>query len=113
MHLSRRKFVTLAATGVATVPLIARTTRSAVTALQVVDRIKENIGVDWKAETVDTLKAGDPATAVTGIVTTSLASLEVLNRAVKSGANLIITSEPTFYSKADTPTTPYRRWPAR
>ena len=109
MHLSRRKFVTLAATGVATVPLIARTTRSAVTALQVVDRIKENIGVDWKAETVDTLKAGDPATAVTGIVTTSLASLEVLNRAVKSGANLIITSEPTFYSKADTPTPPVRR----
>jgi hypothetical protein len=88
---------------------MARTTGGTVTAQQVVDRIKENIGVDWKADTVDTFKAGDPSTAVTRIVTTSLASLEVLNRAVKSGANLIITSEPTFYSKADTPTPPVRR----
>jgi putative NIF3 family GTP cyclohydrolase 1 type 2 len=109
MYLSRRKFVALAATGVATVPLMARTTRGAMTAQQVVDRIKENIGVNWKADTVDTFKAGDPAAPVTRIVTTSLASLEVLNRAVKSGANLIITSEPTFYAKADTPTPPVRR----
>ncbi len=108
MYLSRRKFVALAATGVATAPLMARTTGGSVTAQQVVDRIKENIGVDWKTDTVDTFKAGDPSTAVTRIVTTSLASLEVLNRAVKSGANLIITSEPTFYSKADTPTPPIR-----
>jgi len=108
-HLSRRKFLALAATGVATTPLIARSTRGAVTAQQVVDRIKENIGVEWKADTVDTFKAGDPSTTVTGIVTTSLASLDVLGRAVKSGANLVITSEPTFYSKADTPTPPVRR----
>ena len=105
MYLSRRKFVALAAAA----PLMARSIGGAVTAQQVVDRIKENIGVDWKADTVDTFKAGDPSTAVTRIVTTSLASLDVLNRAVKSGANLIITSEPTFYSKADTPTPPVRR----
>jgi putative NIF3 family GTP cyclohydrolase 1 type 2 len=109
MYLSRRKFVALAATGVATAPLMARTTGGTVTAQQVVDRIKENIGVGWKADTVDTFKAGDPSTAVTRIVTTSLASLDVLNRAVKSGANLIITSEPTFYSRTDTPTPPVRR----
>jgi putative NIF3 family GTP cyclohydrolase 1 type 2 len=109
MYLSRRKFVALAGTGLATAPLMARSIGGVVTAQQVVDRIKENIGVDWKADTVDTFKAGDPATAVTGIVTTSLASLDVLNRAVKSGANLIIASEPTFYSKVDTPTTPVRR----
>jgi putative NIF3 family GTP cyclohydrolase 1 type 2 len=109
MYLSRRKFVALAATGVATAPLMARTTGGTVTAQQVVDRIKENIGVGWKADTVDTFKAGDPSTAVTRIVTTSLASVDVLNRAVKSGANLIITSEPTFYSRTDTPTPPVRR----
>jgi putative NIF3 family GTP cyclohydrolase 1 type 2 len=109
MYLSRRKFVTLTATGVATAPLMARSIGRVVTAQQVVDRIKENIGVEWKADTVDTFKAGDPSTAVTRIVTTSLASLDVLHHAVKSGANLIITSEPSFYSKSDTPTPPVRR----
>ena len=107
-YLSRRKFLALAATGVAATPLMARSISGAVTAQEVVDRIKENIGVDWKADTVDTFKAGDPSTTVTRIATTSLASLDVLNRAVKSGANLVITSEPTFYSKADTPTPPVR-----
>ena len=109
MYLSRRKFVALAATGVATAPLMARSTGGSITAQQVVDRIKQNIGVDWKTDTVDTFKAGDPSTAVTRIVTTSLASLDVLNRAVKSGANLIITSEPALYSKADTPTPQVQR----
>jgi putative NIF3 family GTP cyclohydrolase 1 type 2 len=40
---------------------------------------------------------------VTGIVTTSLATIDVMRRAVKAGANLIITAGPTFYSRADTP----------
>jgi putative NIF3 family GTP cyclohydrolase 1 type 2 len=109
--ISRRKFVALTATGVATAPLLLRSSAigGAVTAQEAVDRIKKNIGVDWKPDTVDGFKAGDPAAAVTGIVTTSLASLEVLGRAVKAGANLIMTSEPTFFSKADTPTPPVRR----
>jgi putative NIF3 family GTP cyclohydrolase 1 type 2 len=112
MHpISRRKFVALTATGVATVPLglMARSIGSAVTAQEIVDRIKKNIGVEWKPETVDTFKAGDPSTAVTGIVTTALASLDVLGRAVKAGANLIISCEPTFFAKADSPTPPARR----
>ena len=109
MYLSRREFVVLTAAGLATAPLMARPIGGAVTAQEVVDRIKENIGVDWKPDTVDTFKAGAPSTTVTRIVTTSLASLDVLNRAVKVGANLIITSEPTFYSKGDTPTPPVRR----
>jgi putative NIF3 family GTP cyclohydrolase 1 type 2 len=58
---------------------------------------------------VDTFKAGDPSTAVTGIVTTALASLDVLGSAVKAGANLIVTCEPTFFTKSDTPTPPVRR----
>jgi putative NIF3 family GTP cyclohydrolase 1 type 2 len=105
MYLSRRKFVELAAAA----PLLARSIGAPVTAQEVADRIRKNIGVDWKPDTVDAFKAGDPSTAVTRIVTTSLASLDVLNRAVSAGANLIITCEPTFYSKADTPTPPVRR----
>lgn len=112
MHkITRRRFVALTATGVAAAPLVsmARSMGGAVTAQEVVDRIKKNIGVEWKADTVDTFKAGDPSTAVVGIVTTSLASLDVLDRAVKKGANLIVTSEPTFFSRADTPTPPVQR----
>src|ERR1700722_15874900 len=114
MHpISRRKFVALTATGVATAPLglMARSIGSAGTAQEVIDRIKKNIGVAWKPETVDTFKAGDPSTDVTGIVTTALASLDVLGRAVKAGANLIFSCEPTFFARADLPTPPARRGP--
>jgi putative NIF3 family GTP cyclohydrolase 1 type 2 len=112
MHqISRRTFVALTAAGVATSPLALRalSTGGAVTAQEIVDRIKKNIGGDWKPDTVDTFKAGDPSTTVTGVVTTALASLDVLGRAVKAGANLIITSEPTYFAKGDTPTPPARR----
>jgi len=71
------------------------------TAQEIVNRIKANIGVEWGNDDVDTFKAGDPSTVVTGVVTTSMATLDVLQRAVQAGANLVITAAPTFYSRAD------------
>jgi len=107
-QLSRREFVALTAGGAAAAPLasIRQTVLYAaagLTAQDVVDRIKKNVGIEWRAETVDTFKAGDPATVVTGVVTTSMATLAVLRLSVKAGANLIITSGPTFYGRADAP----------
>jgi len=106
-RISRREFVAFAATG-ATAAAFALTQEPAhaaatLPARDVIDRIKKNTRVEWKPETatVDGVKAGDPATVVTGIVTTSMATIEVLTQAVKSGANLVITCEPTFYSKSD------------
>jgi putative NIF3 family GTP cyclohydrolase 1 type 2 len=52
-------------------------------------------------ETVDTYKSGDPSQPVTGIVTTFLASHQVIQRAIDLGANLIITHEPTYYNHRD------------
>ena len=52
-------------------------------------------------DTVDTIKAGDPATPVTGIVTTFLDTMEVLQEANRRGLNLVITHEPTFYNHPD------------
>ena len=75
--------------------------RAALTAQEIVDRVKKNIGVEWGSDDVDTFKAGDPSTVVTGVVTTSMATLDVLQKAVQAGANLIITAAPTFYTKAD------------
>lgn len=111
MPITRRRFVALTAAGVAVrpMPIWARTTAPPVTAQQVVDRIQKSIGGEWDPKSVDGFKAGDPSANVTGIVTTSLASLDVLALAVKAGANMIITSEPTFFSKADTPTPSVRR----
>jgi putative NIF3 family GTP cyclohydrolase 1 type 2 len=71
------------------------------TAREVVQRIHEHVGVPWQQETVDTFKAGDPDTRVTGIAVTMMATFDVLQRAASSGANLIITHEPTFYNHLD------------
>lgn len=71
------------------------------TAQQVIDKIKAQISAPVDPDTVDTFKAGDPNTPVTGIVTTFLATYEVLQEAVAAGANLIITHEPTFYNHRD------------
>lgn len=71
------------------------------TAREVVERIKQNIGVPWTEPTVDTFKDGDPATPVTGIAVTMMATFDVLRRADARGANLVITHEPTFYDHFD------------
>ena len=78
-------------------------TASNITAQQVIDRIKTQVGVPWSSDTVDTFKAGNPDTPVTGIAVTMMATLDVLQRAVAAGDNLIITHEPTFYSHLDDP----------
>jgi putative NIF3 family GTP cyclohydrolase 1 type 2 len=73
------------------------------TAREVVAAIQKNVGVPWNSETVDTFKAGNPDTPVTGIAVTMMATLDVLQRAAKKGQNLIITHEPTFYNHLDIP----------
>jgi putative NIF3 family GTP cyclohydrolase 1 type 2 len=73
----------------------------ALTAREVIQRIQEHVGVPWQKETVDTFKAGDPDTKVTGIAVTMMATFDVLQRAAASNANLIITHEPTFYNHLD------------
>ncbi len=75
--------------------------QKALTAREVIERIQKNVGVPWRAQTVDTFKAGDPDTPITGIATTMMATFEVLQRAAASGKNLIITHEPTFYGHLD------------
>lgn len=51
--------------------------------------------------TCDILVSGDPATEVKGIVTTFMATVDVINRAAALGANLIITHEPTWFTGRD------------
>jgi len=74
-----------------------------ITAREVVAQIQEQVGVEWQKETVDTFKAGNPDTAVTGIAVTMMATMDVLQRASAKGLNFVITHEPTFYAHLDTP----------
>lgn len=102
-HLSRRQFAAAAGAGALVAPAVIAQEAKAVTAADVVDRIRRNLGVEWKTDTVDTFKAGDPATAVKGITVASMATMDVLKKSAAAGANLIITAEPTFFGKADSP----------
>jgi putative NIF3 family GTP cyclohydrolase 1 type 2 len=100
--MSRREFV-LAAAGTCALAGGARAQTRELTAQQIVDRIRINVGVPWRETTVDTFKAGDPNIVVTGIATTAMATLGVLRQAAAAGRNLIITHEPTFYNGNDNP----------
>jgi putative NIF3 family GTP cyclohydrolase 1 type 2 len=102
--LSRREFVT--GTAVAAGVLAARPAASrqaSLTAADVVTRIRANIGVPWRETTVDGIKAGNPATVVTGIAVTVMPTIDVLRRAQQGGLNLVIAHEPAFYTPGDNP----------
>ena len=95
MELSRRRFARLAGTAALAGPHL-RGQQAPLTAQQVIDRIQKGAGIDPGA-----IKAGDPATQVTGIATTAMATMDVLTRAAKDKANLIITMEPAFFGRLD------------
>lgn len=71
------------------------------TAKEVIEIIKSNLTCKWADKTVDTFKAGDPDTEVTGIATTFIVTIDVLKRALDLNCNLIISHEPTFYNHLD------------
>jgi len=52
--------------------------------------------------TCDGYKCGNPDDECTGIVTTVAASVEVIQKTIALGANLIVVHEPTFYTHMDT-----------
>jgi putative NIF3 family GTP cyclohydrolase 1 type 2 len=74
---------------------------SALTIQDAIETIVAATDVAPLADTVDTVKTGDPTRPLTGIVTTFLATAEVVARAAQLGANLIIAHEPTFYNHRD------------
>ena len=97
--ISRREFVVAGgalASGVALGQVPHR-----LTAGEVVERIKKNVGVPWFQKTVDNLLTGSADTPVLGIATTMMATLDVIERAVAQGRNMIVTHETPFYLHQD------------
>ncbi|AEG42853.1 Nif3-like dinuclear metal center hexameric protein [Isoptericola variabilis] len=70
---------------------------SPLTAGELVDLAAAELGVPARPTTVDGVVAGDPSAVVRGVAVTTLATLEVLERAVAAGANVVVTHEPLFY----------------
>ena len=100
--LSRRAFV-VTSLGAMVPRLQAPAGLGGPTAQEVFETIKSGLGTPWRDKTVDGFKAGDPATRVTGIATTVMATMDVLRRAAAARRNLIVTREPVFYSGNDEP----------
>lgn len=111
--ISRREFAAIVATatvaGRVANPSATGQAPANLTAGDIIARIRRNIGGEWKADSVDGLKAGVETTGITGVATTSMASMAVLQKAVEARANLVISFEPTFYSRSDAPTPPVGR----
>jgi putative NIF3 family GTP cyclohydrolase 1 type 2 len=98
---SRREFVLTAAALLAARPAAAA--QRGLTAQQIVDRIRANVGLPWRDQTVDGFKAGDPTAPVAGISVAVMATMTALRSAAAAGHNLVITHEPTFYAANDNP----------
>lgn len=72
------------------------------TGREVVERIKENIGVPWREQSYrDTFKLGDPDSTVKGIAMTVMVTYGVLKRANEAGLNMVIAHEDTFWNDRD------------
>ena len=98
---TRRDIGRLAAAGlVSAVP--SRAQRGQITAREVVERIRQNLGFPWGARhTSDTFKVGDPDVPVTGITCTFMSTLSLLQRSAAAGNSFVISHEPTFWSADD------------
>lgn len=75
----------------------------ALTAGEVINRIKSNLGFPWRDTTYrDTFKFGGPETEVTGIATSMFCNFGVVQQAAAAGLNMIIPHEDTYWNDRDT-----------
>jgi len=74
----------------------------ALTAGDIVARIKMNLGSPWRDNsTRDTFKFGSASTEVKGVATAMFCNFDVVQRAVEAGLNMIIPHEDTYWNDRD------------
>ena len=72
------------------------------TAREVVDLIKKNVGVPWNDQSYrDTFKLGNPDSTVKGIATTVMVRSTCSNARNQAGLNMVISHEDTFWNDRD------------
>jgi putative NIF3 family GTP cyclohydrolase 1 type 2 len=75
---------------------------AALTAGEVIARIKTNLGIPWRDATYrDTFKFGGPDTEVHGIATSMFCNFDVIRRAAEAGLNMILPHEDTYWNDRD------------
>ncbi|MBS1751079.1 MAG: Nif3-like dinuclear metal center hexameric protein [Bacteroidetes bacterium] len=106
-QVSRRKFIGLTATAAigsgitGFVPGIVPAAAKAISIREAINFIIKSVPVAPISNTVDTVKAGNPDQLLKGMVTTTFATIDVIEKAASLGANLIIVHEPVFYNHRD------------
>jgi putative NIF3 family GTP cyclohydrolase 1 type 2 len=74
----------------------------ALTAGEVISRMKAKLGLPWRDTTYrDTFKFGGPDTEVRGIATAMFCTFEVVKRAADAGYNMILPHEGTYWNDRD------------
>ena len=72
------------------------------TVRQVVDAMMSEGSIRTSPTTVDHLRSGSWEQEVTGVVTTMFPDLELINKTIKIGANMIIAHETPYFNNNDT-----------
>ena len=67
---SRRDFILTGSAALTSYLAKAEGTSTPLTAAEAVDRIRKQVGIPWRAQTVDQIVAGNESTPVRGIATT-------------------------------------------
>jgi putative NIF3 family GTP cyclohydrolase 1 type 2 len=98
-NFSRRSVLSGAAAVLATGPALAQ--KPALTAGEVLSRMRGQIGTEWREGGVDRIIAGSADMLVKGIATTMMATFDALKAAAAQNLNLVITHEPTYWSHQD------------
>lgn len=68
---------------------------------QLIDYTLSKVQTPAGPDTVDTVKIGNAANQVTGMVSCFTVTMNVIKLAIEKGANFIVTHEPTFYDHRD------------
>jgi putative NIF3 family GTP cyclohydrolase 1 type 2 len=97
--LTRRDFVAAGSALLSTMAMGQSTSK--LTAGEVISRIKKQVAIPWREQTVDNLLTADESTPVMGIATTMMATFDVVERAAAAGKNMIVTHETPFYLHQD------------
>lgn len=74
---------------------------SRLTVREVMRRMAGAVGVTPRYPNADTIKIGNPDQRVTGVTTTFMSTLDLLERSHAAGNNFVISHEPTFWSSSD------------
>jgi putative NIF3 family GTP cyclohydrolase 1 type 2 len=104
-QINRRSFCKVAAATTAmrllgtAVPLHAQA--GTLTVRDVMARMAQHVGVKPRYPNADTIKIGSPDERVTGITTTFMSTLDLLQRSRAAGNNFVVSHEPTFWSSSD------------